>query len=107
LTSIYFLWSIVVHSVVRFSDATNKDIKLGIDLCKRQTLLITLDPANLLKEMQGYSYKKSKDGGVLDEPVGSADHLVGAMRYAVYGLVDRFGFATARPRETKAPVCRF
>ena len=47
----------------------NKDVKLGIDLCKRQTLLITLDSANLLKEIQGYSYKKSKDGGVLDEPV--------------------------------------
>jgi len=44
----------------------------------------------------------------MDEPVKShADHLVDAMRYAVHGLVDRFGFATARPRETIAPVWFF
>jgi hypothetical protein len=29
------------------------------------------------------------------------------MRYAVYGLVDRFGFATAKPRDTIAPVWYF
>ena len=85
----------------------NKDVKLGIDLCRRQTLLVTLDSANLMKEIQGYAYKKSKDGAVLDEPVKYADHLVDAMRYAVYGLVDRFGFATAMPREAIAPVWYF
>ncbi len=85
----------------------NKDVKLGIDLCKRQTLRITLDSANLIKEIQGYQYRKARDGSILDEPVKYADHLVDAMRYAVYGLVTRYGFATARPRETIAPVWFF
>ena len=48
---------------------TNKDVKLGIDLCKCQTLLITLDSANLIKDMQGYQYRKAKDGSILDESV--------------------------------------
>jgi phage terminase large subunit len=82
----------------------NKDVKLGIDLCKRQTLYITLDSANLIKEIQGYQYRKDRDGSVRDEPVKYADHLVDAMRYAVYGLVTRFGFATAAPRTAVAPV---
>jgi phage terminase large subunit len=82
----------------------NKDVKLGIDLCKRQTLYITLDSANLIKEIQGYQYRKDRDGSVRDEPVKYADHLVDAMRYAVYGLVTRFGFATAQPRTAISPV---
>jgi len=82
----------------------NKDVKLGLDLCKRQTLNITQQSANLLKEIQGYQYKVDKDGRVIEEPVRFNDHAVSAMRYAIFGLVDRFGFATAAPRKIKPQV---
>jgi phage terminase large subunit len=75
----------------------NKDVKLGIDLCKRQVLNITKSSANLIKEIGGYQHKKDKDGRVLEDPVKFNDHALDAMRYCVFGLVDRFGFATASP----------
>jgi phage terminase large subunit len=79
----------------------NKDVKLGIDLCKRQVLNITKSSANLIKEIGGYQYKKDKDGRVLEDPVKFNDHALDAMRYCVFGLVDRFGFATATPGGNK------
>lgn len=82
----------------------NKDVQLGIDLCRRQTLNITKSSVNLLKEIQGYQRKINKDGVALEEPVKFNDHACDAMRYAVYGLVDRFGFATAAPKRLKPQV---
>ena len=74
-----------------------KDVQLGIDLCKRQKLKITKDSVNLLKEIRGYQRKVDKAGNVLEEPVKFHDHLMDAMRYVIYGLTDRFGFATQVP----------
>lgn len=74
-----------------------KDVQLGIDLCKRQKLYITKDSVNLLKEIRGYQRKVDKAGVVLEEPVKFNDHLMDGMRYVIYGLTDRFGFATATP----------
>lgn len=82
----------------------NKDVKLGIDLCKRQALNITKESINGITEIRGYRYKKDKGGNVLEEPVKYNDHFMDAMRYGIYGLVDRFGFATANPLATKPTV---
>ena len=75
----------------------HKDVKDGIDLCQRQTLYIPESSANLIKEIQSYQWKEDKDGRVLAEPVKFNDHLMDTMRYAIFGMTERFGFATARP----------
>ncbi len=75
----------------------HKGVKDGIDLCQRQTLTIPESSDHLVKEIRGYQWKKDKDGNILSEPVKLRDHLMDAMRYAIYGITERFGFATARP----------
>lgn len=79
----------------------HKEVKPGIDLCQRQTLNIPEDSVNLIKEIQSYQWKEDKDGNVLSEPIKFNDHLMDAMRYAIYGMTERFGFATARPGSDK------
>ena len=75
----------------------HKEVKAGIDLCQRQTLLIPQSSDNLIKEIQSYQWKEDKDGNILSEPIKFRDHLVDCMRYAIYGLTERYGFATAMP----------
>jgi len=62
----------------------DKSVKDGIDFVKRQKLHILKSSVNLIKEISGYKYKEDKDGNVLDEPVKFRDHLMDAMRYAIY-----------------------
>lgn len=75
----------------------HKDVKDGIDLCQRQTLSVPESSVNLIKEIQSYQWKEDKDGHVITEPIKFNDHLMDAMRYAIYGMTERFGFATAKP----------
>ena len=63
----------------------DKDVKLGIDLVKRQNIKITKRSINVIKEIRGYQRKKDKDGKVLEEPVKFNDHILDALRYAVMG----------------------
>lgn len=79
----------------------HKDVKDGIDLCQRQTLSIPESSVNLIKEIQSYQWKEDKDGNVITEPVKFNDHLMDAMRYAIFGITERYGFATRRPTELK------
>ena len=75
----------------------HKTVKEGLDLCQRQTLFITKDSINLIKEIDSYQWKEDKNGNVLPEPVKFNDHLVDCMRWAIWGITERFGFATAKP----------
>ena len=75
----------------------HKDVKDGIDLCQRQTLNIPESSVNLIKEIQAYQWKEDKDGNVLSEPIKFNDHLMDDMRYAIFGITERYGFATAKP----------
>jgi phage terminase large subunit len=80
----------------------HKGVKESIDLCQRQKLFIPESSQNLLKEIRSYAWKKDKEGsGFMPEPVKFNDHAVDAMRYAIWGLTERFGFATARPTNTQ------
>jgi len=81
--------------------AANKDVKLGIDACKRQTIHITKSSTTTLKQIRSYRRKKDSNGVILDEPIKLEDDTVDAGRYGVMGLVSRFGFATARPHSTE------
>lgn len=82
----------------------HKAVKEGIDLCQRQTLYITKGSANLIKEIDSYQWKEDKNGNVLPEPVKFNDHLVDCMRWGIWGMTERYGFATARPGDRKPRV---
>ncbi len=66
-----------------------KDVKFGIDMVKRKKLRICAGSVNLLKEISAYSYLKTKDGIITDEPVKFNDHAMDAMRYAIASAVNR------------------
>jgi len=72
---------------VKKSDSI-KTVYDGIMYTKEYNLNITEDSDNLVKEIEGYSWKIDKDGKVYDEPVKLEDHLMDAVRYAVqtYGI---------------------
>jgi phage terminase large subunit len=63
---------------------TSKDIIQGINFIKNFKIHIHPRCVNFIKEIQGYSYKRDKDGNILEEPVKFNDHLMDALRYAVY-----------------------
>ena len=83
-----------------------KSVKESIDLCKQQTIFVPQTSANLIKELRGYHWKKNPQAtgqtdAFLPEPVKYNDHALDALRYAVWGITSRFGFATARPRSSE------
>ena len=83
----------------------NKSVKESIDLCQRQTIYIPQSSTHLITEIQNYHWRRDSNASGEDvfiaEPVKYNDHAVDAMRYAIWGITSRFGFATARPRPTE------
>ena len=75
----------------------HKDVRAGIDLCQRQTLNIPESSVNLIKEVQSYQWKEDKNGNVIPEPIKFNDHLVDDIRYVIFGMTEKYGFATAKP----------
>ena len=62
----------------------DKAVKAGIDFVKEASPFITSDSLNLIKESKSYSWKKDKDGKLLEDPVKSFDDALDAMRYVCY-----------------------
>lgn len=62
----------------------DKAVKPGIDYVKGRPMHITKQSLDLLEEKKLYSWKTTKDGKILDEPVKTKDHLMDAGRYAEY-----------------------
>jgi phage terminase large subunit len=58
----------------------NKDVALGIDHVKRHPLVISPDSVNLINEIKAYKWREAKD----KEPLKFKDHLMDAMRYAIF-----------------------
>lgn len=71
----------------------DKSVNDGIDCVKRKRLFVHVDSVNLIKELKNYSWKTTKDGKILDEPVKSSDHAVDAVRYGQYRKVTEFNCA--------------
>jgi phage terminase large subunit len=67
-----------------------KDVRDGINRVKRFHFHITPNSPNLIKEARGYSYKKNKDGRMLEEPIKFHDHLMDGLRYALHTYYVRF-----------------
>ena len=42
---------------------------------------------NTLKEIQSYTWRKNRDGTILDVPVKLNDHAMDAMMYCIYGML--------------------
>lgn len=63
---------------------SDKSVKAGIDYCKAQTIYSNYENENLNEEINTYCWRKDKNGNLIDEPVKYNDHLLDAMRYAIY-----------------------
>lgn len=61
-----------------------KDVLAGIRLLKSKRLHISPSCENTKKEILNYSWKRDKDGNLTEMPVKVMDHLMDALRYAVY-----------------------
>jgi len=59
-------------------------VKDSIDFVKRYKLHITKQSNNLIKEIETYKYRQTRDGEVLEEPVDFNDDAIAAMRYGIY-----------------------
>lgn len=70
--------------------AANKDVQAGISYVQGFKLKAVVNTEtnagiNLHKEIDSYSWRRNRNTGhLLDEPVKSDDHLMDAMRYAVF-----------------------
>lgn len=62
----------------------DKEVKTGIDFCKRQTFYTLESNSETNKEAKTYKWKTDKNGNVLDEPVKFMDHSMDAKRYGIY-----------------------
>lgn len=65
-------------------EPAGKSVKDGIDFVKSQRLHVDKNSVNLISELRGYKYKEDRDGNVFDEPVKFRDHIMDAMRYALW-----------------------
>lgn len=63
---------------------SDKDVWAGIVAVKSYPLFVRHGSDNLVRELQGYKWKKDKNDNVLEEPVKAADHACDAMRYAIF-----------------------
>ena len=61
-----------------------KDVWAGIVGVKSYPLKVKYGSDNLVRELQGYKWRKDKADNVLEEPVKANDHLCDAMRYAIF-----------------------
>lgn len=61
-----------------------KNVLNGIMAVKSDNFFVTKSSTNLIKELQTYSWKSDINGNILEEPVKFNDHLLDALRYAIY-----------------------
>lgn len=67
-------------------DAPTKSDKLKFQLLWMQgwKFYVTKDSINLIKELRNYTWAKDKDGNSLNEPIDKFNHLLDALRYALW-----------------------
>ena len=63
---------------------SDKSVKGGINFLKCSKIYSHHDNAGLNEEVLLYSWKKDKNGNVLDEPIKFKDDAVDALRYGIY-----------------------
>ena len=63
-----------------------KNVKAKIDTARETKIHIAPECVNLIREMPMYSWKRNKDGELLEEQVKRDDHSIDALCYAIYGV---------------------
>lgn len=61
-----------------------KDVKKGIDSVRSKNLFIHSNSHNLISEIKSYSWKKDREGKLLEEPIKIKDDACDALRYAIH-----------------------
>lgn len=61
-------------------------VRNGIQLVQNQSVSITKQSVNIIKEYRNYLWKADKNGKILNEPEGGLDHCMDAIRYAFRSL---------------------
>ena len=61
-----------------------KNVLNGIMSVKNDNFFVLKSSVNLIKELQTYSWKSDNNGNILEEPIKFNDHLLDALRYAIY-----------------------
>lgn len=72
-----------------------KNVLNGIMSIKSDNFFVTKSSTNLIKELQTYSWKSDANGNILEEPVKFNDHLLDALRYAIYTYKNELSQSTA------------
>lgn len=67
----------------------NKDVWAGIITVKGAKLFITRRSSNVIREKQGYKWKKDRNDKILEEPVKENDDAMDAERYAIHTHLTR------------------
>ncbi len=62
----------------------DKSVKDGIDYLKTCNIKSRPENSGINKEVLSYCYKQDKDGNLFDEPIKFNDHLMDAIRYAIF-----------------------
>ena len=63
---------------------SKKNVIDGINFCKSCLIGLTKTSANGIKEINSYSWKRDKNGNIIDEPVKFQDDFMDAARYGTY-----------------------
>lgn len=63
---------------------SDKDVKEGIRKIKSMQLYLTRESTNMIAEIKKYKWTTDKNGNIIDQPIKENDHLMDAMRYAVF-----------------------
>ena len=69
-----------------------KSIIDGIDFVKSCFLFIVRGSDNVIKELNSYSWKVTKDGDTLDEPIDTFNHCLDSLRYALITHLKKANF---------------
>ena len=59
-------------------------INAGISLIKEFDIIVSKESANLAKEYSAYYWTELKEGTIINKPIDRNNHLMDALRYAVY-----------------------
>jgi PBSX family phage terminase large subunit len=69
-------------------------VNAGIECVLAQDIVIHPRCINAIREIQNYQWDSDKDGNVTDTPIKYDDHIMDAMRYAVYTHTRRLNIST-------------
>lgn len=73
-----------VRACVKDAPVKSDKLKFQIQWLQGWKMNVTKDSINLINELRNYTWAKDKDGNILNQPIDKFNHLLDALRYAVY-----------------------